>query len=65
MEYAFNAIGNELTVPGASKEMTADWVLLYGELEPGHYRIAKRFHRKVSAAREEITLYAEFDIPRS
>lgn len=63
MEFAFNAIGYELTVPGASKEMTAGWSLLYGELEPGHYRIAKRFHHNVSAAREEITLYAEFDIP--
>ena len=63
VEFAFNAIGYELTIPGASKDMTADWLLLYGELEPGHYRIAKRFDRKISAAREEITLYAEFDIP--
>ena len=61
-EVVFNAIGYELTIPGASKDMTAGWSMLYGELEPGHYRIGKRF-RQVSAAREEITLYAEFDIP--
>lgn len=63
IEFVFTAIGYELTIPGASKDMTAGWSMLYGELEPGHYRIAKRFHHKVSAAREEITLYAEFDIP--
>ena len=63
VEFAFNAIGYELTIPGASKDMTAGWSMLYGDLEPGHYRIAKRFHRRVSAATDEITLYAEFDIP--
>ena len=62
-EVVFNAIGYELTFPGASKDMTAGWSMLYGELEPGHYRIGKRFHRKGSAATEDITLYAEFDIP--
>ena len=62
-EVVFNAIGYELTIPGASKDMNAGWSMLYGELEPGHYRIGKRFRRQVSAAREEITLYAEFDIP--
>ena len=64
-EVVFNAIGYELTFPGASKDMTAGWSMLYGELEPGHYRIGKRFHRKVSAATEDITLYAEFDIPEA
>ena len=64
-EVVFNAIGYELTIPGASKDMTAGWSMLYGELEPGHYRIGKRFHHKVSAATEDITLYAEFDIPEA
>ena len=61
-EIVWNAV-EHVPDPGQSKDMSAGWAMLYGELEPGHYRIGKRFSRKVSAAQEEITLYAEFDIP--
>ena len=58
----FNAVGISAD-PGQTKEMSAGWELLYGALEPGHYRICKGFHHKISAAVEKTMLYAEFDIP--
>ncbi len=61
VEIVWNAVAYALD-PGQSKDMNGGWSMLYGELEPGHYRIGKRFHRKGSAATEDITLYAEFDI---
>ncbi len=64
VEIVWNAVAYALD-PGQSKDMNAGWSMLYGELEPGHYRIGKRFHRKVSAATEDITLYAEFEIPEA
>ena len=62
VEIVWNAIAYALD-PGQSKDMNGGWSMLYGELEPGHYRIGKEFDHRVSAARETITLYAEFDIP--
>ena len=63
--YAFNAIGYLLDPdpPLDSKEMSVDWTLLYGELPPGHYRIAKRFSPAKGGVQDEIVLYAEFEIP--
>jgi hypothetical protein len=58
----FNAVGISAD-PGQTKEMSAGWELLYGALEPGHYRICKGFLHKISSAIEKTTLYAEFDIP--
>ena len=61
--FAFNAVEHVLAGPNVEKEISAGWELLYGALEDGHYRICKRFGYAVSAAEEEITLYAEFDVP--
>ena len=64
--FAFDAVGLVITEPNKTKEMTADWSLLYGEPAPGHYRIVKRFSLgPPNASREWITLYAEFDLPSS
>jgi hypothetical protein len=62
--YAFNAIGYVLNPdpPLDSKEMSANWTLMYGELPPGQYRIAKRFLPPKGSGQDELVLYAEFEI---
>ena len=61
IELAFNAIEHVLD-PGQQKDMTANWLLLYGELADGHYRMVKTFDNEENGSHDRITLYAEFDI---
>ncbi len=69
-DYGFNNLGYPAE-PGASRDWTVDWTWLYGELEPGHYRIVKsvlseaeseEINTAGSESYEEYFLMCEFDL---
>ncbi|OLS03218.1 immunoglobulin-like domain-containing protein [Tissierella creatinophila] len=61
-EYGFKDIGYELP-PGEEREFKVDWQWLYGELEPGEYRIIKDISNlEDSGDYKTYYLAAEFEI---
>lgn len=61
-EYAYEDIGYEVE-PGEEASMAIDWEWLYGDLDEGYYRIAKRvLHSRETGDFDEYVLTAEFKI---
>lgn len=61
-DYAYEDIGYEVD-PAEEAFMEIDWEWLYGELDEGNYRIAKRvLHSRGTGECDEHTLTAEFEI---